>query len=302
MLINTSKGNQSIMQLFNVFRSLVSFLIVLCILSLSSCSVIMSSALSGMMSDLSSTILNSNDLQMVETGAPAYLLMIDSFVKEDSGNEEMLIAAATLYTAYADTFVSDKQRSRKMADKALGYASRALCSRKNTACSLNTVEYDKFKIIISKMGKDDLSALFTMGSSWASWIRANSSDFNAVANISRIEIIMERVVELDETYKDGSALLYLGTLATLLPPALGGQPEKGRKYFERAIEISQGKNLMMKVVLAKQYARLLFDRELHDKLLNEVLDANPEAPGYTLINTYAQNQAKELLKSADEYF
>lgn len=290
------------MQRLNLLRSLVFFLIIPCIFSLTSCSVIISSAMSGMVDDLSTTILNSNDLDMVESGAPAYLLMIDSFVKEDSNNEEMLITAALLYTAYADTFVSDKQRSRKMADKALNYASRALCSRKSTACSLNRIDYENFKIIISKMEKSDLGALYTLGSSWASWISANSNDFNAVADISRIEIIMERVVELDETYKDGSAFLYLGISATLLPPALGGQPEKGRQYFEKAIKISKGKNLMIKVVLAKQYARLLFDRELHDKLLKEVLDENPEAPGYTLINTYAQKQAKELLKSADEYF
>jgi len=37
---------------------------------------------------------------------------------------------------------------------------------------------------------------------------------------------MERVVELDETYEHGSAHLYLGVMTTLLPPALGGKPEK----------------------------------------------------------------------------
>ncbi len=290
------------MQCFNLLRSLVFFLIISCIFFLTSCSVIMSSALSGMMDDLSTTILNSNDLEMVETGAPAYLLMIDSFVKEDSDNEEMLIAASTLYSAYADTFVSDKQRVRKMADKAFNYANRALCSRQPNACSINSIDYERFRIIVSKMGKNDVPALFTLGSSWASWIKANSNDFNAVADISRVEIIMERIVELDETYKDGSAFLYLGISATLLPPALGGQPEKGRQYLEKAIKISQGKNLMIKVVLAKQYARLLFDRDLHDRLLKQVLDENPDAQGYTLINTYAQKQAKELLKSADEYF
>ena len=286
----------------NVLKTLISFCLILSILTLTSCSAIISSALSGMMDNLSTTILNNNDLKMVETGAPAYLLMIDSMVKEESDNEDMLIAAAVLYTAYADTFVSDKQRARKMADKALGYASRALCSRNSKACSLNTVEYEKFQMIISKMENKDVPALFTLGSSWASWIRANSNDFNAIADISRIEIIMQRVVELDETYKDGSAFLYLGISATLLPPALGGQPEKGRQYFEKAIELSEGKNLMIKVIFAKQYARMLFDRDLHDKLLRQVLDKDPDISGYTLVNTYAQKQARQLLESADEYF
>jgi tetratricopeptide (TPR) repeat protein len=289
-------------QQFNVLRFLISFFLIFSMFSLTGCSAIVSSALSGMMDNLSTTILNNNDLEMVETGAPAYLLMIDSLVKEDTDNEDMLIAAAMLYTAYADTFVSDKQRAGKMADKALNYASRALCSRSSKYCSLKNSEYEEFKTIISKMGEKDIPSLFTLGSSWASWIRANSNDFNAIADISRIEIIMERVVELDESYKEGSAFLYLGISATLLPPALGGKPEKGRQYFEKAMELSKGKNFMIKVIFAKQYARMLFDRDLHDGLLKEVLKENPDIAGYTLVNTYAQKQARELLESADEYF
>ena len=44
-----------------------------------------------------------------------------------------------------------------------------------------------------------------------------------------------------------------------------------RQCFERAIEISEGKTLMAKVIYARQYARLVFDQELHDRLLQEVL-------------------------------
>jgi hypothetical protein len=113
---------------------------------------------------------------------------------------------------------------------------------------------------------------------------------------------MQKVVELNEAYENGAAHMYLGVIATLLPPAMGGRPEIGRDHFERAIALSQGKNLMAKVVYARHYSRLVFDRELHDKLVNEVLNANPEEPGFTLINTIAQQQAKQLAASADEYF
>ena len=113
---------------------------------------------------------------------------------------------------------------------------------------------------------------------------------------------MERVVELDETYEYGSAHLYLGVMTTLLPPTLGGKPEEGRAHFERAIVLSQGRDLMAKVEYARRYARLVFDRALHDRLLNEVLQAPVTAPGLTLRNTLAQRAARDLLKSADKYF
>jgi len=45
---------------------------------------------------------------------------------------------------------------------------------------------------------------------------------------------------------------------------------------------------MVKVEYARRYARLVFDRPLHDRLLNEVLQAPASEPGLTLNNTLAQ--------------
>ena len=39
-----------------------------------------------------------------------------------------------------------------------------------------------------------------------------------------------------------------------------------------------------------------------DRLLQEVLAADPRAPGLTLGNTLAQEQARQLLDGADDYF
>jgi hypothetical protein len=59
---------------------------------------------------------------------------------------------------------------------------------------------------------------------------------------------------------------------------------------------------MAKVEYARRYARITYNRELHDRLLQEVLDANATEPGLTLSNVLAQRQAKELLGSAESYF
>ena len=70
----------------------------------------------------------------------------------------------------------------------------------------------------------------------------------------------------------------------------------------RAIDISDGTDLSAKVEYANGYARLLYERELHDQLLTEVLEADTNVPGSTLLNVLAQRQAEDLLKSADDYF
>ncbi len=276
--------------------------VLLCVLLLSGCSALISSATVDMTAGLSQAILNNNDLATVEAGAPAYLLMVDSLLYRDPESEPLLREAASLYTAYTDVFVKDVARAQKLTDKALGYALKAVCVRRAQACSLKRKNFQEFEQIISALKIKAVPSLYALGSAWAAWIQVRRQDWNAVADIARVETIMQRVVVLDELYQDGAAHLYLGVLSSFIPPALGGKPETGRRHFERALEISHSKNLMVKVMYARHYARLMFHRDLHDRLLNEVLEADPDVPGYVLANTLAQKQALELLKSADEYF
>jgi len=255
-----------------------------------------------MTDNLAQAILNNNDLATVEAGGPAYLLMVDSLLQDDPNNESLLRAAAAIYTVYTDVFVTDSARAKKLTEKALGYALRAVCVSRSEACDLRQKSFQQFESVLTAFKARDVPALFTLGSAWAAWIQTNRQNWNAVAEISRVDAVMQRVVDLDEFYQDGTAHLYLGVLSAFIPPALGGKPEVGRRHFERALEISKGKNLMVKVMYARHYARLVFDRKLHDRLLNEVLAADPDVPGYALPNTLAQKQARELLKSADDYF
>ena len=117
-----------------------------------------------------------------------------------------------------------------------------------------------------------------------------------------VESVLKRVKALDPDYQTVQVEHFLAVLNTIRPPALGGNFEAGKAYFERALALSHGKDLSIKVDYARYYARTLYDRELHDKLLNEVMSAEPNQEGYTLFNTLAQREAQELLDSADDYF
>jgi hypothetical protein len=280
---------------------LQSFLL-LSSLMLPSCSSLVARATDNLADNLSQAIANNDDPATVEAGGPAYLLMLDGMVQGDPQNENLLIQAATLYSTYSTAFVDDPERAAKLSQRALDYAERALCVRQPEDCGLRQAEFDIFENRIQKMDRADVPAFYTLGAAWAGWIQARQDDLEAVAELARVEAIMTRIVEVDETYRQGSAHLYLGTFAILVPPALGGQPEVARMHFERAIALSDGSNLMAKVLYAERYARMLYDRELHDRLLTEVLAADPHVPGLVLQNTLAQERAQELLTGADAYF
>jgi hypothetical protein len=282
-----------------MIRSLLALYL---IVSLAGCASMVSSATGRLASDLSAAILEQNDPETVEAGTPAYLLLIDGLIRDNPKSEDLLRAGAKLYGAYAGVFVKEAERAQRLTDKSRAYAERALCQHRSELCKLGQRPYDEFRTTLASLNKDDVPVLFTYASAWAGWIQAHNSDWNAVADLAKVRAAMERVVALDETHEHGSAHLYLGVMTTLLPPSLGGKPEEGRGHFERAIILSQGRDLMAKVEYARRYARLVFDRPLHDRLLNEVLQAPAAAPGLTLSNALAQRAARELLKSADSYF
>ena len=247
-------------------------------------------------------VLNNNDLQLVEDGLPTYLLMVDGLIENWPDSESLLASGADLYGAYAGLFVEDPTRARKLSNKALNYAFRAACAHDGDYCDLRSLSVPEYEALLAEAGKGDVPVLFTLGGAWAGYIQQNTSDWNAVAELGRVEATMKRVTELEEGYQYGQAHMYLGVLNSILPASLGGKPEVAKAHFEQAMNLSEGKNLLAPVMYAEKYARLMFDRELHDRLLKAVLEADPNVHGLTLQNTYAQEQAKALLADADDYF
>lgn len=256
----------------------------------------------GLARDLQKGIANQNDPAIVRVGAPAYMLLIDGNIQSNPNERGLLMAGAQLYTTYSTVFVKDKARTKLLSSRALDYARRAICMGRSEFCSDEYSEFEKFVAVLNKVDKGDIDVLYTYGIAWAGWVLANKDNWDAIADLPKIEAMMERIVVLDEKYQAGIAHVYLGVLQTRLPANMGGKPELGRVHFEQAIKLSNGRNLIAKVELARRYARMIFDRKLHDDLLNDVVKANPQHPGLTLSNVLAQQQARQLLKTAGDYF
>ena len=253
--------------------------------------------------NLSRAMMNQDNPDIVAEGAPSYLIMLDALILTYPENENLLLAGSRLYGAYAGAFTTDPEQARKMADKAMGYARRALCEYDKDACPLMDGPLDELKAALAdQYDEKDINMLYSYGSAWAGWIQANSDDWNAIAQLGKVQALMEWVEGYDEAYDNATVQVYLGVLNTQVPPSLGGKPEVGREHFEKAIALTDGHHLMAKVLFAKQYARLMFDQELHDSLLQEVLAAEPEYEGLTLINGLAQRQAEVLLEESSDYF
>lgn len=251
---------------------------------------------------LSAAVLNQDDPVVVEQGLPAYLLIVDGFISQDPDNVGLLVGGAQLFALYGSRFEPDEEHAAVLTAKARRYGQRAICLEYARACDWAGLSYDDFVAELAELRPRHTDVLYAYAVSWLSHLAATSTDWTAVAELPWVQAALDRVVELDEAYDDGGAHVYLGILNSLRPPALGGQPDVARAHFERSIELSGGMDLSAKVEYARRYARMMFDQELHDRLLKEVLAAPVESPGRTLFNVLAKRDAAQLLETSTEYF
>lgn len=250
---------------------------------------------------LSSAILDQDDPELVQSGVPAYLLLIDGLIAQSPESEPLLSAGAQLFALYASRFATP-ERAVTLAGKARRYGERAICVAHEPACRWRGISYDELVTELERVGPKQLDALFSYAVSWLSQLDATSEDWTAVAELPWVEAVLERCLAIDETFQNGAIHGYLGILNSLRPPALGGRPEVAQAHFERAIELSEGRDLGLKVEYARRYARLMFDQELHDRLLTEVVNSPVDAPRLTLFNVLAKQEAETLLATSKEYF
>jgi len=295
------KDLPAINRFFN-FRALKPLFLLLLVLSITACGRVITNAKIEFSQDLAATILEFDDPETIKKGVPAYLILISSMIKGDPDNPELLESGAKLYSAYASGFSDSDESKKALSNRAFAYSSRAMCIRNTVFCDVKSISYFEYEKRLNAVDASQVEPLFIFTSTWAGVIEANSSDWNAVAELPKVKAGILRVIEIDETVNNGNAHLYMAVMESLLPPTLGGKPELAKKHFDRAIDISNGENQMARVLYAEKYARMIFDRELHDSLLKQVVEAGTGPQDQILANTLAKQRAAELLVDADDYF
>ncbi|BDG03975.1 TRAP transporter TatT component family protein [Anaeromyxobacter oryzae] len=114
--------------------------------------------------------------------------------------------------------------------------------------------------------------------------------------------MMTRAAELDERVDAAGPHRALGAWRAALPVAAGGGAAASRAHFERARALAPD-DLLGPVAEAETYAVLVQDEALFDRLLADVLAADPARdPGRAPENRIARRSAQELLERKARLF
>ncbi len=144
-----------------------------------------------------------------------------------------------------------------------------------------------------KRGSDgDAPNLFWTGYAWIGRVNIQKEDPAMVADLFIGVAMMERSVQLDEKYMNGSGHTILGAYHARSPMA---EMEEAKKEFDKAIAVSGGKMLLPKFQLAAKYYCFKGDKENYVKTLTEVVEAGDTLPEQRHTNAIAKRRAKRYL-------
>ncbi len=258
-----------------------------------------------MMEHTRSVVNRSTDIDLVQAAIAPGLMQLDGLIEMVPDDRDLLIRAAESNQGYAFAFLQDTDpaRAAKYYKKARDYAMRALRQNREFDQAVDQGQ-EEFNEALKTVSVDDVPALYLSAGAWMSWIGvAYKENPEILSDLPKVIAMEDRVIELDETFFYGGAHAALGAYYASRPEQFGGSPEEAAYHFEQALEISDGKFLMWKVLYSRYYAVQIKDRELFVNTLEKVL----AAPDDLLVernfaNALAKQKARLLLEKVDTFF
>ena len=262
------------------------------------------------------TFASDDDPELVKAAAPFSLKLMESLLAENPRHPGLLAAAASGFTQYAYAFVQEDADEAEAVDLAAAEALRTRARRLYLRAQRYglrglEVKHPGFgkalladpKATVRTATKADVPLLYWTAAAWASAISLSKDNPEIIGQIPAMEALIDRALELDESYENGAIHSFMISYEMSRPGAAGDPVARSRKHFERALALSNGTDASPLVALAEAVTIQKQDVKEFESLLNRALAINPDAhPDSRLVNTVMQRRARWLLSRKAELF
>jgi predicted anti-sigma-YlaC factor YlaD len=257
-----------------------------------------------------------DDPDLIAAAAPFGLKLMENLIAESPEHRGLLLAAARGFTQYAFAFVQQQAeeaqdrsldeslqlqaRARRLYRRARDYGLRGLALGRNDF--VHQLHADPRRAVALLMASD-VPLLYWTASSWAASIALSKDDPEALAELPVMEAMIDRALQLDESFDRGA----IHTLLIAYEPARQGAPgepaQRARAHFARAVELSHGKDAAPFLALAESVCVPHQRRAEFEALLAQALSIDTSQPDENrLANVISQRRARWLLARADLLF
>lgn len=262
------------------------------------------------------------DYDLAGVGTQGAIMQLEAFLAVSPDNEDLALNLAKAYVGYATGWVESdyevayaagdmdkadrlRQRARLLYLRARNLALHALHKRDpgiDDALKSNTPEKVTAYLTDYYTEKREVAPIFWAGMAWGAAINMSLDQPDLLSELPIAKAFVEHAKKLDDMFFNGGAYIFLGSMESAFPAAMGGNPEKGRELFEQGLARTQRKNHMLLVNYARMYAVNTQNRELFVKLLTEVIEAGDLGNSVRLSNKVARRRAERYLAQARELF
>jgi predicted anti-sigma-YlaC factor YlaD len=265
----------------------------------------------------STVFTGEEDPQLVADALPFAMKLYESLLEQTPENEDLLLTTGSVFTMYANAFIQtpasmlpeseyEQQqqmlaRAKKMYLRGRGYLLRALELRyPGFGEHLKAGDLEQ---ALAAMVVEDVPLLFWTSASWLGAFSTDTFDMELLLNLSKPIAVLNRALELDESWSQGMIHDTLISIYGSLPEAMGGSQEKARYHFEKAIEYSGGLSPSPYVALASTVSVANQDVKEFRQLLAQALAIDPaDNPDNRLQILLSQEKARWLLGHIEDFF
>ncbi len=257
-----------------------------------------------------------SDLVLIEGALPFSLKTMEALLEKTPGHKGLCLSLAQGYMLYGYAFCelradelkdrdfamyqNQRDRAKLFYRRAHGYARQGLelCATDyGKACEVNCVDAVR---IVDK--KECVPYLYWAGAALAKWITLAKTDPAAAVRLPEAAATMQRALELDPDYDNGSIQEFFISYEAR-GANMGGDAKKAIEYFKKAEALAAGKKISPWLTYVEAVSIPSQNKKEFDEYIQKILAFNLDScPENRLVNAIAQKRARYLLQKKDDLF
>lgn len=201
-----------------------------------------------------SFIMNDDDPEFVAAALPTILKSLEGLIEANPTHIGLRGAAATGFSAFAYAFLhynadtaSDPLLRRHLLNRARNMYIRA----RDYGLSALELRYPNFRTelaqnpqaALSRVTLRDADVLYWTGIAWMGAFTVDRANMRLALTVPQAKAILFRVAELNPDHGNGALDEFFITFFASMPASMGGDPERARYHFERALQLSYGQSI-----------------------------------------------------------
>ncbi|MDR2313967.1 MAG: TRAP transporter TatT component family protein [Spirochaetaceae bacterium] len=267
--------------------------------------------------------LGDTDPRLVGDALPFAVKMYETLLEKNPDHPGLILTTGSLFVMYANAFVQgpaemlpvgeyvkklqELDRARKLYLRGAAILERGINNKYpgliRGAAELRDADPAQIQEQLGRVKKEDVALLYWYAAGNLSAYALSPFDLDLGTRVPLITLLVDRAYDLDPDFNQGALddfyILFYGSL----PEGMGGDPEKAKIHYGRALEKSKGLSAGPYVSYARAVAIPAQDYPAFRSNLEAALAIDIEAGApTTLVNIINQEKARYLLGRAQELF